>query len=165
MEFNTARTLAFDLLALHGLRLPIRWSTAKRQLGAIKFKNKVAVELVLSKVFIAANEEAAVKDLILHEIAHALVGCENEHNHVWKAKCREIGARPEQYAKLADSNVLPTHQVKCTQCECVYKNLFAASRKDYSQYLCGRCPNNGGTIKCVPFWNSVEDELRKLISA
>lgn len=33
MEFQAARTLAFDLLALHGLKLPIRWSKAKRQLA------------------------------------------------------------------------------------------------------------------------------------
>ena len=164
MEFQAARTLAFDLLALHGLKLPIRWTNTRRQLGCILFKNRIAVEMRLSKVFIAANEESEVKDLILHEIAHALVGCQHGHDHVWKAKCREIGARPEQYAKLSRTKMTPTHEVKCTACGCVYKQLFAASRKDYSRYTC-RCGAERGTIKCVPFWTSVEDELRKLIHA
>jgi predicted SprT family Zn-dependent metalloprotease len=44
----------------------------------------------------ALNDEAKVKDTILHEIAHALVGAGHGHNHVWKRKCIEIGAKPER---------------------------------------------------------------------
>lgn len=32
-----------------------------------------------------------MKNVILHEIAHALVGYGNGHNYVFKQKCREIG--------------------------------------------------------------------------
>ena len=164
MKFQAARKLALDLLALHGLQLPIRWTKTKRQLGCILFKNRVATEMRLSKVFIEANEESEVKDLILHEIAHALVGCQHGHDHVWKAKCVEIGARPEQYAKLDKVKMMHTHEVKCTACGCVYKKLFAASRKDYSRFSC-RCDADRGTIKCVPVWESVADELKKLMQS
>ena len=37
-----------------------------------------------------------VRDTILHEIAHALVGPGHGHDAVWKRKCREVGARPER---------------------------------------------------------------------
>lgn len=165
MNINAANTLALDLLALHGLSLPIRWSKSKRALGHIMFKNRVASELMLSTAYVKANDEADVKDLILHEIAHALVGYEHGHNHVWKAKCVEIGAKPEQYAKLDASKMLHTHEVKCCNCGHVHKKLFAASRKNYARYSCGRCDNNGGTIKCVPLWASVGDELKKLMQS
>lgn len=32
-----------------------------------------------------------IKNVILHEIAHVLVGSENDHNSVWRKKCIEIG--------------------------------------------------------------------------
>lgn len=38
-----------------------------------------------------------IKDTILHEIAHAIVGIENMHNKVWKEKAKELGARPSRY--------------------------------------------------------------------
>lgn len=161
MKIEDAIELAQSLLQLHGLNLPIRFSRARRMLGAVAFKNKVPIQLILSSAFIEANDEHEVRDVILHEIAHALVGVDHQHNHVWKAKCREIGARPEQYASLDRSKMVPTHEVKCCGCGKVFKQLFAASRKDYSRY---RCPcQRVGAIKCVPFWSSVEDELRKLI--
>lgn len=164
MRIEDVKTLALELLNLHGLSLPIRFSRAKRMLGCIIFKNKVAFEMVLSTSYATVSDEPAVKDLILHEIAHALVGYQHGHNHVWRAKCLEIGACPEEFAKLSESKMTPTHEVKCTACGCVYRQLFAASRKDYSRYSC-RCNAGRATIKCVPFWTSVEDELRKLIHA
>lgn len=42
-------------------------------------------------------DEAEVIDTILHEIAHAMTGKEQgHHGEKWKAKCREIGAKPER---------------------------------------------------------------------
>jgi predicted SprT family Zn-dependent metalloprotease len=164
MRIEDVKTLALELLNLHGLSLPIRFSRARRVLGCITFRNRVAFELAMSTSYVTTNDEPEVKDLILHEIAHALVGHEHGHDHVWKAKCREIGARPEQYAKLSQTKMMHTHEVKCTACGCVYKKLFAKSSKDYSRYTC-RCDAERGTIKCVAFWTGVEDELRKLVHA
>ena len=35
-----------------------------------------------------------VKDTILHEIAHAIVGIKNNHNKIWQEKAKELGASP-----------------------------------------------------------------------
>lgn len=44
------------------------------------------------------SDEEYIKDTILHEIAHALVGTHNGHNEVWKEMAVKVGAKPEQYA-------------------------------------------------------------------
>jgi predicted SprT family Zn-dependent metalloprotease len=46
--------------------------------------------------FVERNSADEIRDTILHEIAHALVGPGHGHDAVWKRKCVEIGARPER---------------------------------------------------------------------
>jgi hypothetical protein len=47
-------------------------------------------------VSVDRNGAEEIVDTILHEIAHALVGPRHGHDTVWKAKCTDIGARPER---------------------------------------------------------------------
>jgi len=59
-----------------------------------------------------------IVDTILHEIAHALVGCWQGHNKIWKAKAREIGAKPKschEYCKATTQAILAekTKYVMC----------------------------------------------------
>jgi predicted SprT family Zn-dependent metalloprotease len=95
-----ARQLALRLLGLHGLH---DWSFAlnrsKLQMGLCRFGPKV---IELSVHFVERNGEQAVRDTLLHEIAHALVGPGHGHDRVWKDKCLEIGARPERLDYEAD---------------------------------------------------------------
>lgn len=48
----------------------------------------------LSIHYVTRNSFQHVRDTLLHEIAHALVGVGHGHDEIWKAKCREIGAKP-----------------------------------------------------------------------
>ena len=48
----------------------------------------------LSVFLVDRNGPEEVRDTILHEIAHALVGPGHGHDAVWKRQCIEIGARP-----------------------------------------------------------------------
>lgn len=45
----------------------------------------------LSVSFCLRATRAEVRDCLLHEIAHAIVGLEHGHDAVWRAKAREIG--------------------------------------------------------------------------
>lgn len=59
--------------------------------------------IVLSIQHLNARSEPELMDTILHEIAHALVGPQgNSHNHIWKEKAIELGAKPQA---CAHSNV------------------------------------------------------------
>jgi predicted SprT family Zn-dependent metalloprotease len=77
--------------ALHG------WSFAfnrsKVQMGLCLYGPRM---VVLSVHFVELNDDATVLDTLLHEIAHALVGPGHGHDAVWRAKCLEVGARPER---------------------------------------------------------------------
>ena len=89
-----ARVLALDLMARHGLRgWHFAFNRRKRCMGLCRYE-KCAIEL--SEYLVERNSAEEVRDTILHEIAHALVGLGHGHDAVWRRKCLEIGARPER---------------------------------------------------------------------
>lgn len=91
MDLYVARKLAIELMNQHGL-LESNWyfsfDNAKRRFGCCNYGLK---QISLSKHLVSLNTEGNVKNTILHEIAHALVGFKHHHDAVWKAKAREIG--------------------------------------------------------------------------
>ncbi len=86
------RQWALQLMAHYGLH---NWSFAfnrrKRALGFCHFDTQL---IELSIYFVEHNGPELLRDTLLHEIAHALVGAGHGHDLVWKRKCLEIGARP-----------------------------------------------------------------------
>jgi predicted SprT family Zn-dependent metalloprotease len=88
------RNLALELMARHGLEgWKFAFNRRKRALGLCRYGTK-AIEL--SVYLVDANTTDEVRDTILHEIAHAMVGPGHAHDAVWKAKCAEVGAKPER---------------------------------------------------------------------
>lgn len=61
-----------------------------RSVAVTKFKSK---QIELSMNFIENKKVTNEKILnaILHEIAHAIVGCKEGHNRIWRNKAIEIG--------------------------------------------------------------------------
>ena len=106
MNLQQAKKLAIEQMDKHGL-LDLGWSfeydNAKRRFGVCRYRPKV---IGLSMPLVSANDEDRVMDTILHEIAHALVGSGHGHNNVWKAKCSEIGAKPERCYTQEDTNTI-----------------------------------------------------------
>ena len=90
MQTAAALRLARTLMNEHGLQ---DWSVgldrAKTRAGVTMFgKRRISLSAPLTRL----HDEAHVRDTILHEIAHALVGAQHGHDRVWKAKARELGA-------------------------------------------------------------------------
>lgn len=57
--------------------------------------NPLINTIFLSRYLVHLNNEMEVKDTIYHELAHAIVGCEEDHNEKWKKKTIELGGSGE----------------------------------------------------------------------
>ena len=91
MNLIDARQLARELMQVHGLaEWRFEFDGARRRFGSCRLGRKV---ITLSRTLTFLNGEEQVRDTILHEISHALTPGDG-HGLRWKAKCREIGARP-----------------------------------------------------------------------
>ena len=89
MEITAALTLGRRLLREHGLGdWSIRTDRAKTRAGVCRFGTHT---ISLSAALTHLHDEAEVRDTIMHEIAHALVGPFHGHDDVWRAKAIEIG--------------------------------------------------------------------------
>ena len=92
--------LALELLATHGLH---GWSFAfnrsKLNMGLCRYGPRV---IELSTHFVGRNPAEAVRDTLLHEIAHALVGPGHGHGRAWREMCLRVEARPERLSFEAD---------------------------------------------------------------
>lgn len=90
MEMQRALSLARSLLAEHGLR---DWTVvadrAKTRAGVCRFGRR---QIGLSRPLTELHSEAEVRETILHEIAHALVGPAHGHDATWRAKAISIGS-------------------------------------------------------------------------
>jgi predicted SprT family Zn-dependent metalloprotease len=94
MNLGDALALGRRLLDEHGLQ---DWSLvldrAKRRAGVCRPGRK---EIGLSGPLTALHSEAEVRDTILHEVAHALVGPRHGHDAVWRATALRIGSSGER---------------------------------------------------------------------
>ena len=94
MDLGKAYALATRLLDQHGLDgWSVVFDTAKRRAGVCRFDTRV---IGLSGPLTRLHDEAEVRDTVLHEIAHALVGPRHGHDAVWAAKARAIGGSAER---------------------------------------------------------------------
>lgn len=142
MDFNDAAALAEGLMAEHKLR---RWvfcyNRGKRTLGMCDYTRK---RIELSRYFVAHNEEAAVRDTVLHEIAHALAGEKAGHGPKWRAVCTRIGAKPERLDREA---VMPKGhwEAKCPGCGAVHRRFRRPLLG--RTYVCTSCGQEKGGLQ------------------
>ena len=86
---GAAIDLATELMDAHGLvGWRIKLDHARRRAGQCDFTNKT---ISLSRLYVRHADTDHIRDTILHEIAHALVGPHHGHDAVWRQKAREIG--------------------------------------------------------------------------
>jgi predicted SprT family Zn-dependent metalloprotease len=86
--------MALDLMCQYRLtEWTFAFNRAKRTMGLCRHEER---RIELSVYFVLANDAESIRDCILHEIAHALAGCEDGHGPVWREICRRIGAKPER---------------------------------------------------------------------
>lgn len=136
MNTLQAKKLAIELMSEHGL-LDLRWSfefdTAKTRFGVCRYGSKT---IGLSQPLTLINNEAEVRNTILHEIAHALTPG-HHHDAVWKAKCREIGCRDERcYTKENTVTIAGKYRAVCGGCGETYERMKRVRRGIRTACLC-----------------------------
>lgn len=141
MTQTEAVVLARQLVAAHGLdEWTVGLNRRKRALGLCRYDTR---RIELSVYFLAGQDAAAVRDTVLHEIAHALAGREAGHGPRWKSVCKKIGARPERCDKTA---VVPDGRwrAECPSCG----QVFTRHRRPLRgrKYMCRRCGVEKGTV-------------------
>lgn len=89
MEPGRAAAIATELMTKHGLdNWKFTFDNAKKRCGFCSYNRRT---IGLSLHYVRLNDEELVRNTILHEIAHALVGPAHGHDKVWHKKATEIG--------------------------------------------------------------------------
>ena len=94
MTINQALTLAKKIMYNHTeLRYwNVTLNNRKRSFGVCSYGKQ---EIQLSSLLIPVMTDEAIKDTIIHEIAHALCP-QHHHDYVWQAKCIELGGNGQR---------------------------------------------------------------------
>lgn len=134
MILEQAKDLALTLMYNHNL-LDKGWyfefDNSKRRLGCCKFRSK---RITLSKHITLINDETIIRNTILHEIAHALVGFKEGHGSIWRQKAIEIGCDGNRCC--SDSvRVEGKYVAECGGCGKIYH----AHREKKNNSSCGIC--------------------------
>ena len=137
MDLFKAQTLAKELMAQHNLIASGWWfsfDNAKRRFGVCNFALK---KIGLSSHLVKLNDEARVRNTILHEIAHALVGRKHGHNAIWRAKAIEIGCDGERCYSRETTNTPEARYIGT----CPNGHISKRHKKPNPKRLisCGRC--------------------------
>ena len=95
-RLRAVATLARDLMDSHGLHgWTLAFVESRRRLGDCWYDQML---IRIARRHAIEDREAAIRDTVLHEIAHALAGPKAGHGPLWKAIARRIGATPRAKA-------------------------------------------------------------------
>lgn len=127
---SETRKLAGELMAQHGLaQWSFQFDDASRRAGSCNYETKV---LSLAREFALIAPSSEVRNTILHEIAHALVGPKHNHDHVWRDKARAIGCTGE---RCHDVKFAPPRYIKsCPRC-----GWYATGNQRKRRWVCKQC--------------------------
>jgi predicted SprT family Zn-dependent metalloprotease len=142
MDFDIAARMAREAMARFGLAdWAFGWNRRKRSLGLCRYRER---RLELSIHFAYANDEAQVRETILHEIAHALAGEKAGHGPLWKAMCQRVGCQPARCDH--GEAVMPRGRwvARCGVCGKEYWRHRRPARR--AKYWCRGCGPQHGIV-------------------
>ncbi|MFM6848515.1 MAG: SprT family zinc-dependent metalloprotease [Terrabacter sp.] len=132
MDLKTASVMGRQLMEEHALHdWTLVLDRAKTRAGACRPARR---EIALSAPLTRLHDEAEVRDTLLHEIAHALVGARHGHDPVWQAKALEIGCSGQR----CSSAEAPTLE-GVWRATCPAGHTLSRHRRPTRVGLCGRC--------------------------
>ncbi len=124
--------LANQLMEQHGLKLAgwrFKLNTNRSRLGVCRYTTR---SIELSTFHVSSGNWKEIKNTILHEIAHALVGPNHGHGAVWRSKALAIGCNGERCGIM---DAPPKYKATCS-CGRTYKRNRISK---YRTYFCPPC--------------------------
>ncbi len=92
MDLQIVQQLARVLMDSHGLeQWDLVFDRARRRAGMTRYNDQI---ISLSRPLMQLYDEKQVRDVVLHEIAHARVGTGHGHDEMWKKEARRLGTPP-----------------------------------------------------------------------
>lgn len=133
-----------DLMREHGLTgWRFEFDNSVRRFGCCKHGRRT---LTLSRALTYKNEVSIVRNVMLHEIAHALVGAGHGHDWTWKRTARAIGCTGD---RCYDESQVVTVEAPwigtCGNCRKQYKRHRLTDNVRHNAY----CPACKGSVPMV----------------
>ncbi|MDU0968519.1 MAG: SprT-like domain-containing protein [Actinomycetaceae bacterium] len=94
MELDDVRRAADALIDQYGLAQQgwrVQFDRATRRAGCCRFDRQV---ISLSAPLMRLYDADQVRDVVLHEVAHALAGPRHGHDQTWRRIAQRVGANP-----------------------------------------------------------------------
>ncbi len=130
LELEAIKRLAKKLMAQHNLSgWDFQFDNGSKRAGCCNYRKKL-ISLAYEYARYASVKD--IKNTLLHEIAHALVGSEHNHDAIWKAKAIEIGCSGE---RCHDVQFTPPKYIMKCQNNCW---VTTADRRRQNK-VCGCC--------------------------
>lgn len=138
MDLLAAEHLAKNLIEEHVPHYSFEWNELKTAIGICSERR---LTIFLSKHWVEALDPESVKDTILHEIAHAIAGCDANHGQAWKAACVQLGANPSRCQMVSKEimNKVPHKYEAVCSCEHVFVAHRLGRHIRCGNYRCNTC--------------------------
>jgi predicted SprT family Zn-dependent metalloprotease len=139
MDTHEAESLALALIDQYAPEFRFEWSQALTQFGSCHHRTRT---IKLSKRITEIAPDEAVRDVVLHEIAHALAGASHNHDETWKRFARSLGA-PDSVT-VSESRVGNPRQKLAPwvgTCPAGHVSPDRYFRKPRARYACSICCN------------------------
>lgn len=134
MELHEVYEMAEDLFEEHlaGEGWTFGFDNAKTR-GGVCYHHKR--KITVSRHLMVLWSEEEVRDILLHEIAHAIAGGAAKHGPKWRAVVREIGGKPEA---RHDNEVAPAPYVGTCARGHEFKRYRASAAMKRGHLICLR---------------------------
>jgi len=135
VKLPLAQAMALDLMKLHGLTdWTFKFDRSVRRAGLTSYTNK---SIQLSRAMTPNLSDMEVRNTLLHEIAHAMVGPGYGHGPTWRRQALAIGCSADRCITLTDAQrVVAPLAIYCLPGQHVVKT--AHRRSDISTKHCKR---------------------------
>jgi predicted SprT family Zn-dependent metalloprotease len=148
MNLEDAETLARQLMSGNGLsHWNFQFDRAVRRFGFCMHRSRT---IALSRKLTFLNLESEVRNTILHEIAHALVGPNHGHDRVWRAKAKDLGC---DGSRCCDRSVVAPSTKWIAECPGCNRVVRRHRRRIAS---CARCSGGSFNPRYQLHWRSVQ---------